>query len=166
VWKDFTASKAFVDETELVTHQHNYYETLPKSEEHYMKIISCKTKSSDRIKMFRGEDSAGAQKSCRFIHENTVDKVLSKITLAEPPTIVFDEDDAAIMGPNWLEPWPYKVAYQGRDGSLHFRGKGMLITYSKLNPMPDRFLGVHYCHLAAPDYIEALLMGKIEAPGQ
>ncbi len=164
VWKNFTASKAFVDEEKLETHQHNYYETLPDSDEQYMKIISCKVKSADRINMFRGDDAAGEQKSCQTIHENTVNKVLSRITLMDPPEVVFDEDDTAMMGPNWLAPWPYDVAYKDEAGALHFRGKGMMISYSKLNPMPDQFLGVHYCHLAAPDYIEALLMGRAEAP--
>ena len=163
-WPDYTASKPEVDETELVSHQFLYQEGLPNSGEPYVKIISCKTKSSDRIKTFRGEDAAGTQSSCGAVNRRTVERVIDRLKLDDPPEIIYDEDDSVLMGPQWLEPWPYKVAYEDESGALHFRGKGMLIPYSKLIPMPDRFKGVHYCHLVAPDYAEALLTGKIEAP--
>ena len=72
--------------------------------------------------------------------------------------VVFEEDESAYMGPDWLDPWPYPVATVEDDGKLHIRAKAMHIPYAWYIPMPDRFKGVHYCHLVPPAYLQQLLL--------
>ena len=50
---------------------------------------------------------------------------------------------------------------QDDDGTFRIRAGSVLIEYSFFNVMPERFLGVHYCHLVAPDYVEGLFTGSI-----
>ena len=158
-FKEYTASKPEVTETDLKSSQFVLYEVDPKTDTPYSKIVSCKFKSADRIQTFRGDDAAGPQKSCGDINRQTVETVIANLGLTEEalPKIVFDEDDPAMIGPQWLSPWPYQVAYWDQDATLHVRAKGMLIPYSELIPMPDEFKGVHYCHMIAPGYVKRLL---------
>ncbi len=161
-WKDYTASKPLVDEERLLTQQYILYDAFPTTKEPYAKLVSCKFKSSDRINMIRGDGNAGEERSCGDINRQTIERVASELGADQTRSLTVEPDDSVFMGPQWLDPWPYEAISQAEDGSLRVTSKGMHIVYSKLIPMPDRFKGVHYCHLVAPDYVRALMMGSLE----
>jgi len=159
-FEDFVASKAFLDKQDLRPAQLITYGTDDDGRE-VPKLVSCKFKSSQRIKSVRGEDAAGEEKTCKGINERTVQSVLDRLGLETPPRVVFEEDEVEDRGQLWLDPWPYPAVTQESDGTYRIRAGAVLIEYSFFNVMPERFLGVHYCHLVAPDYVEGLFTGNI-----
>ena len=102
---NFTASKPSIDENELIISQHVLYDKTDSGRE-YAKLVSCKFKSSDRIQIVRGDDAAGEEKSCKDINQQTVNSVLARITLQNPPNIILEEDELEERGSNWVQPWP------------------------------------------------------------
>ncbi len=161
-FSDMTASKPFVDEEKLITRQYVEYDTLPKSGERYAKLISCKFKSAERLNTFRGDGAAGEELNCKAINQDTFDKVRRRIDVMDPPEIIFDDDEVTGRGQQWIAGWPYQAVTKDADGAIHVRAKSLPVPYNWWLPMPARFLGVHYCHLVAPDYAEALLTGAID----
>jgi hypothetical protein len=152
----YVASKPH--EMPLSTEQYYYF-----GEDGVAQIISCKMKSAGRINMAHGEQAAGEGKSCRDINQRSFNHVYAMLKahreeLAfQRSDVIFEEDESAYMGPQWLQPWPYPVATVEGDGKLHIRAKAMYIPYAWYIPMPDRFKGVHYCHLVAPAFLQQLL---------
>jgi hypothetical protein len=146
-------------EDPLSTEQYYYY-----GEDGVAQIVSCKMKSAGRIIMAHGEQAAGAPQDCRRINQQSFNEVYAVLEAHRQKLrftrsdVVFEDDDSAYMGPRWLEPWPYPVATVEEDGKLHIRAKAMNIPFAWYIPMPDRFKGVHYCHLAAPAYLRQLLV--------
>jgi hypothetical protein len=126
--------------------------------------ISCKFKSADAMAAVVGMDISS--KSCGAINTQTVNRAQQQLTTeGYTPTlaIIFDEDDNVSMGPRYLRPWPYQVAYE-QDGRLHIRAKELYVAADSFMPLPARFKGNHYCHLIAPEYAMALLRGTVVAP--
>ena len=159
-FENFVASKAYLDKQSLRPAQLiTYGETEDGTQ--FPKLVSCKFKSSKRIKSVRGDDAAGEEKTCKGINERTVNDVLSRLRMEGLPDVIFEEDEVEDRGQLWLDPWPYPAVAQDDDGTLRIRAGSVLIEYSLFNVMPERFLGVHYCHLIAPDYAEGLLTGAI-----
>lgn len=146
-------------ENPLATEQYYYY-----GEDGVAQIVSCKMKSAGRIVMAHGETAAGEEKDCRAINQKSFNQVYSMLEAHREKLrftrsqVVFEEDESAYMGPDWLDPWPYPVATVEDDGKLHIRAKAMHIPYAWYIPMPDRFKGVHYCHLVPPAYLQQLLL--------
>lgn len=151
----------------LISHQFVEYLETDGEQPAMPMIISCKMKTASLIQESYGLTTAGEEKSCRDINRIIVSRVAaisSNQTLRYSlSNIVFDEDEQAYMGPQWLKPWPYVTAYE-QAGRLHFRGKAMHIPFAWYIPMPARFKGTHYCHLPAPQYVAALLAGDLIAP--
>ena len=160
VFSDFTASKAFLDETQLIIRQYIEYEEWKGART--PKLVSCKVKSVDHLNKVRGEGTASDAQYCKIVHEKLVAKLSDELGLSDPPNVIFDEDETVWTGSNWIKPWPYQVAYKDDNGVLHLRSKGLYVPYAWYIPMPARFKGVQYCHLATPDYIRALLTGARE----
>ena len=160
VFSDFTASKAFLDETQLIIRQYIEYEERDGVQT--PKLVSCKVKSVDHLNKVRGEGTASDAQYCKIVHEKMVAKLSDELNLSEPPNVIFDEDETVWTGSNWIKPWPYQVAYEDDNGVLHLRAKGLYVPYAWYIPMPARFKGVQYCHLAAPNYLRALLTGARE----
>jgi len=132
--------------------------------------VSCKSKSPDiLLETFGAAAFAGGVQSgdCRAINQDTLAKAASKLApeslKVKPSSIVFDEDDTAYIGPFWLKPWPYVVAYRD-DKTLHIRSKSLYVPNAWWIPMPDRFKGTHYCHLISPGHATDLLTGFSSAP--
>lgn len=161
-WQAYVSSKPLVDEERLLSQQYILYDAFPTTKKRYAKLVSCKFKSSDRINMIRGDGNAGEERSCGDINRQTIERVASELGADQTRTLTVEPDDSVFMGPQWLDPWPYEAISQAEDGSLRVTAKEMHIVYSKLIPMPDRFKGVHYCHLVAPDYVRALMTGTLE----
>jgi len=160
VHQDFDAYvKSKPHEKPLATEQYYYY-----GEDGMAKIVSCKMKSAGRIVMAHGEQAAGEEKDCRRINQRSFDELYAVLEAHREELafrrseVIFEEDEFAYMGPDWLDPWPYPAATVENDGKLHIRAKAMHIPYAWYIPIPDRFKGVHYCHLVAPAYLRQLLL--------
>ncbi len=74
------------------------------------------------------------------------------------------EEDMKFIGPSWLDPWPFAPVAAGEGGRPQLHTRALYAPYSWWMPMPERFLGNYYCHLAAPSYIESLVRGELAAP--
>lgn len=167
----FIESKA--SEWPLQTHQ--YPDTLlpDGSRADFPVTLSCKLKTAERINNALAENGqadsalqARAERSCRHIHEAMWAQLLERLALAgEAPVIeaAFDRDDNTVIGPLWLRPWPYQVAYK-EGARTHFRSKSLYVEHAWWIPMPDSFMGTHYCHLASPEYMHRLATGEVAAP--
>ena len=161
----FVKSKPSADP--ITTHQFLHY--LPvevdNREQAFPAIVSCKLKTAERINERYADADAGPDLSCRHLLERDVKSILlglDKESLAfKPDDMVFEEDEMANQGRTWLAPWPYAVA-RIKNGKLVWQSKALLVEYSKWNPMPDRFLGTHYCHLPTQQYIRGVLAGDIK----
>lgn len=176
VHQDF---EAYVDSkassAPLITHQYVNRWLDEATEVSIPVSVSCKLKTAERIN-HDFADKIGSdvslraitERSCQFINQQTLQRVLkhnSAISAAEANSkFVFDEDDNKFIGPFWLRPWPYQVAYQDDMGVTHIRSKALHVEYSAFIPMPASFKGVHYCHLISPEYLSALLRDEMVAP--
>lgn len=164
-YKAYVKSKPAVDP--LTTQQYVYYDTVGGIE-NFPLIISCKLKSSDRIRDIYGEDKAGEEKSCRVMIETMLEETLAN--LGDTPLryprgkVKVVDDDVVRAGPQWLKPWPFNNAYLDPEDNLILQAKALYVPYSKLIPMPARFKGTHYCHLPTPQYLEKVLVGKVTPP--
>ncbi|MDJ0775322.1 MAG: hypothetical protein QNJ49_18140 [Mastigocoleus sp. MO_167.B18] len=158
------------DTLPLTTQQLVTYGTYPNTGRTYPQIISCKMKSADAIKFFYGEDAAVSGSSCRDIHKRILKKVFSKLKTRKIKKLAFEKDEVilepdivATNGPEWLNPFPPDLAYLGDDGLLHLQAKSLPVPRTVppfVSIGPER-KGVHYCHLAAPEYITALITGAV-----
>lgn len=164
--KSFTKSKASTEP--LTTHQHVDWQPLVVAgkERLFPVLISCKLKTTDRLKGVYGEASAGEERDCKTLLGQSLEKVISGFgnqpLQFSAAGIVVEDDELVRMGPSWLEPWPYQTAYVDESNRLHLRSKALLVPFSLFIPMPDRFKGTHYCHLPTPQYLAAILAGDIK----
>lgn len=151
--------KSKPNENPLSTEQYYYY-----GEDGVARIVSCKMKSTERIIMAHGEQSAGVEQDCKRLNQQSFNEVYAELEAHRQKLrfnrsdVVFEEDESVYMGPSWLDPWPYPVATIEDNGKLHIRAKAMHIPYAWYIPLPERFKGVHYCHLVAPAYLRQLLV--------
>ena len=164
-YDSFVKSKAAIKP--LTSHQYiNYLPIEVNGElEDFPAIISCKLKTADIVNMTYGEGKASGESNCKTIIRRDVELALAELTnqklIVDSQDIIFEEDEVARMGPKWLSPWPYQTIFRDNDDKLHFRSKALLVPHSKFIPMPDRFIGTHYCHLPTSQYIKAVLLGSI-----
>lgn len=154
----------------LTTQQFVTYGTYPAKGKQYPQIISCKMKSAEALAFFYGADAAHSGASCRDIHEQTVNAVFASLTKPETRQLVFDRDDVIIdsdsvarSGPQWLTPMPPTLTYMDAEGRLHLQAKSLPVPREvpPFVPLGPEKKGVHYCHLAAPEYIRALITGDV-----
>jgi len=131
--------------------------------------ISCKLKSADHLNLIFGGGSAGPDGLCQYMNQAVFRLLTKQVTSPAFTRVVFDpsetlsDDEKPIMtGPDWLA--PFTMTYI-EEGGLHIATKGFVVNF--LDPqyakVPERFRGVHYCHLIAPEYLEALMSGEAEA---
>lgn len=164
-WDTFVESKA--SDSPLTVHQ---YLSNP-SAEGMPRTLSCKMRTAERINATETVDSgmpaASGDTDCTAVHREMVNKTLAGLAghriAVESDDIVYDEDDTTYIGPRWLKPWPFD-AVTARDNALHLHARALYAPYVWWIPMPDRFKGNYYCHLVAPDYLEAILIGKVTPP--
>ena len=136
------------------------------------RMISCKMKTPDHIAEVYGEDKVNAEAlSCEAINRANVSAVIANLTPEEEKNrslsdeqIVFDEDISVMSGVSWTKPFDF--AYSGDNGALHIQSKRLQIDWTSLlfKLAPDRFKGALYCHLIAPEYVKALILGTEQIP--
>lgn len=125
-------------------------------------LVSCKFKSRDHVVAEHGEAAAGPIGSCERANRATAANVLASLGSAERRRVAnvsYEPDVLAESGPDWLK--PYGFVRRTADGSLVVVSKSARVDW--LDPatqqIPPRFRGAHYCHLIAPEYLRALLLG-------
>ncbi len=135
--------------------------------------VSCKTKTSDHLIDRYGKDAAKADKSCADINRSTIDAVYgalsdddkAKLKIARDD-IVIDDDETVYMGSQFVT--DYDFVYRGPEAKMHLRAKSLYVTWTNVAFIwaPERFRGVRYCHLIAPEYAKRLVLGdaKLSVP--
>jgi hypothetical protein len=134
--------------------------------------ISCKMKSGDHLNAVHGASSASAApRLCREANQQIVLAVYASMTRSEfqrvkynPDNIMLDGDDMRYIGSSWIE--PFESHYIGADKRLHLLSKSLYAGWNdwRWKLMPERFRGTHYCHLVAPEFARALMLGETDAP--
>ncbi len=133
------------------------------------KMISCKMKTADHIRIEYGSDQVGEDTSCAAVNALTLESVRASLTRTERQRtkfdggrrVVFDPDTVTTSGPLWLE--PFAMTYIAADGALHVKSKGMKNDWldPRLAKAEPRFKGTRYCHLVAPEYLRRVLLGDV-----
>jgi hypothetical protein len=133
--------------------------------------VSCKTKTSDHLQDRYGEESATGDKSCMDINRMTLDAVYGALTDEEKAKlkiargdIVLEPDDTVFMGSEWVK--DYDFVYRGPEAKMHIMSKALYVTWTNVafRWAPERFRGVRYCHLIAPEYAKRLALGEAQVP--
>ena len=169
VYEEFVKSKAA---TSPLTVQ-QYWSNPVDGPDGPARVVSCKMSTAERINHAYpsategGAPTAAGDQTCDAVHRQVLAVVLNGIPrdkLAVPAdSLRVDEEELTYIGPLWLKPWPFQPLYRDDGGLLHIRSRGLKVPFAWWIPMPDRFKGAHYCHLIAPDFLEAVLRGAVPA---
>ncbi|KAA1193397.1 hypothetical protein F0M18_06055 [Pseudohalioglobus sediminis] len=134
-------------------------------------VISCKMRTAERINAIHGAEDgsgsapAGTESSCDAVHRRVLDEVMAGVPSVQrrlsPADWVVEEEQLTFIGPRWIDPWPFQPVTRDGAGRLHLHTRALYVPYAWWIPMPGRFLGNYYCHLANPAYIEALTRGQV-----
>lgn len=160
----FTDSKPSVEP--LITHQY-----LERSADGLPQELSCKTKTADHLRAFRGVDAARdptlPPRSCRDIQRAVVMQVWQSLSAEEraratvvPTQLMLASDAMSYTGSGWISS-PAEV-WRGDDGRVRLRASGLYAEWEdwRWKIMPKSFRGNHYCHLVAPERVRRLLLGE------
>lgn len=132
-------------------------------------VVSCKMRTAERINASHYDDGsdtppAGVESSCDEVHRAFLDEayetVPAQLQVIARDRWVVKEEELTFMGPKWLEPWPFVPVRRQDDGGIELHTRALYAPHAWWLPMPERFLGNYYCHLIAPEYLEALVTGK------
>lgn len=147
---------------------HRYNSAPVASNPEITTVVSCKLRTSERINTAHDNEGgavpvAGAETSCDEVHR----RVLAQIVAAVPQSarkldledFVVESEDMKLIGPQWLEPWPFKPITVDENDLYHLHTRALYAPHAWWIPMPERFMGNYYCHLASPEYLEALVRG-------
>lgn len=131
--------------------------------------VSCKTKTADLLQETWGADTATASgRSCRDLNRGTVMAVWNSLDarqrarVTDPPDrILLESDTNAYMGSRWITDYPF--VWRDEGGLLHIHAKALTVEWAdwKFAWAPDRIRGVKYCHLIAPEYLRAIMLGDV-----
>lgn len=131
--------------------------------------VSCKTKTADLLQETWGADTAAATaRSCRDLNRGTVMAVWQSLDAAQrarvtdrPDRILLEADTNAYMGSRWITDYPF--VWRDVGGELHVHSKSLIVNWDdwKFAWAPDRIRGVRYCHLIAPEYLRAIMLGDV-----
>lgn len=164
-YESFVLSKASVDPL-----RNEQFTTPGPSGE--PRMISCKMKTPDHIQEVYGEDKVNAEaRSCEAINRENVAAVIASLTEEEleeralsDSDIIFGEDDSVMTGQSWTK--PFNFVTKTDDGKIQIQSKRMQVDWTNLlfKMAPERFRGALYCHLIAPEYAKALILGKADLP--
>jgi hypothetical protein len=160
----FVKSKAIIDESDDVARPIIQQFNWTDDEDHLLGI-SCKLKSADHLNLVFGEGSAGPDGLCqemnqavfKLVAKKSGSPTFSRVSF-DPAETVGNAEQPGMTGPDWLA--PFTLTYV-EDDVLHIATKGFIVEFSdpRYQKAPERFRGVHYCHLIAPDYLAALMTG-------
>ncbi len=163
-YEGFKQSKLKVDPVELA-------QFVLKDSEGRPLRISCKTKTSDHLQERWGKDAATGDKMCQDIHRLQTDAVYAALTDAEKAkvkiprdNIVIEPDETVYMGVNFVSDYDY--VWRGPEAKMHLKSKSLYVTWTNVlfAAAPERFRGVRYCHLIAPEYTKRLILGDADLP--
>lgn len=136
------------------------------------RMISCKMKTPDHIQEFYGEDTVNAEaRSCEAINRENIAAVLDSLTAEEQTAralsdedILFGEDISVMTGTSWTAPFDFVTRTD--DGKIQIQSKRMQVDWTNLlfKMAPERFRGALYCHLIAPEFAKALILGQADVP--
>ncbi len=136
--------------------------------------ISCKMKTVDHIVAHYGAAAAGPiQNTCRDLNHRIANNVFAALTeeqraRAKYPLakIVLEPDRKHLMGSKWVS--DYQSLWATPDGTLHLLAKALHVEYTDWiwRWAPERFRGVYYCHLVAPEHLRAMILGEQSAPAR
>ena len=161
----FARSKAHIDPPTI--RQYTWYEDEAQTRP---AMISCKLKSADHLNIVFGEGTAGPDGLCQDMNRLTLAQVKEHlgeragfVMTLDPHEDVMRGNGGGSVGPEWLA--PYVMIEQTEPGHLLLRSKGFRVDFAdpRFADRPEEFRGIHYCHLAAPGYLERLLTGEAEA---
>ena len=132
------------------------------------KMISCKIKAADHIRDEYGDDKAGEQRPCRDITLMIQANVASKLEPVDPAlaatvrAYVIEPDEPFNTGRAYLTSFP--LTFRGDDGKLHIHTQSLQIDWTDYTwiLMPYTLRGQTYCHLIAPEHVEALARGEAQ----
>jgi len=133
-------------------------------------MISCKLISADHFWRLYGPQSVAAERPCKVVNEATVDQVLASLSPAERSRlrftrdqIVLEDDHHASLGPQWLR-MPQRV--YAADGRLHIQSVSVIARYDDpgLKNAPPTVRGTRNCHLIAPAFVRAMVLGEVPPP--
>jgi hypothetical protein len=132
-------------------------------------VISCKMKTAQRLEQSWESAADGViaegDTSCDAVHRRMLERLRSGLGAEENNAgarqFVVDEEELTFMGPMWLSPWPFEPVVTDDSGRLHLQSRALYVPFSWWIPMPDRFKGTYYCHLANPVYLEALFREEL-----
>ena len=159
-YETFVESKATLEPFEI--HQ---FLSNPQGKEQMPTVISCKLKSSESLNLHLASEGeppvAGEERGCEHITQTYLGYALSKWGGDESAFEVVPEVQT-YMGPSWLEDWPYQAARQNESGVWELHSRALRVVDAWYIPLPDSIKGVHYCHMVAPEYLEALVRSSAQ----
>jgi len=149
---------------------HQYLSNPVPGNEDMPRVISCKMKTAERINNARpGTPPAAGDLSCATVHREMLDSMLERIPATErvagAARSVVLEEDMTYIGPRWLRPWPFNPLSRDESGQLQLHTRALYVPFAWWIPMPDRFKGSYYCHLVAPQFLQAVLRGEVDPGG-
>jgi hypothetical protein len=168
-YESFKKSKTSIDPFE--THQ---FVTYADADKRSPQRISCKLKTVDHLASRFGAAAAGpVQNTCRDLNHRIARSVFATIpegaraSLKYPlDKIRLEGDVNSLMGSKWVA--DYQHVWAAPDGRLHVFAKTLHVEYTDWlwRWAPEKFRGVYYCHLIAPEYLRALMLGAAQAPAK
>jgi len=134
---------------------------------------ACKMKSWDAIQFYFGSSSASSGANCTTINKATYNvvslsmRLKGDIPIYEEADIVFDNWNT-YAGSQWSDSSPYtgpsQTAYVSQaDGNIHIVGKELYVANDSDFPLKQK-VGVDYCQLVSPEYMQAILSGRVTPP--
>ena len=169
VFEDFVKSKASY--SPLTVQQ--YWSNPVDGPGGLARVVSCKMSTAERLN--HAHPSAAADANPVATGDESCDKVTREVltvllnTMPREAWVVpaenlrVDKEERTYIGPMWLRPWPFQPLSRDEAGLLHIHSRALYVPFAWWIPMPDRFKGAHYCHLIAPDFLEAVVRGDIPA---
>jgi hypothetical protein len=128
----------------------------------------CKMKSWDALNAYYpGRASEGSD--CSSVNQATVGTVAISMLMSGQYSVysgIQFDTWVTYTGQQWTDGGPAPAAYiSAVDGKLHFVGKELYVERANPSPyVPASKKGVHYCHLASPEYVKDVLSGQVEVP--
>ncbi len=134
--------------------------------------ISCKLKTVDHLQSALGAQAAGpTQLACRDLNALMVRNVFAAMSSEDRARVQIpmarirlEPDVNTVLGSRWVA--DYQHVWQDAEDELHLTAKTLHVPYEHWlwRFAPERFRGVYYCHLVAPEYLRALVLGERAAP--
>jgi hypothetical protein len=134
--------------------------------------ISCKLKTVDHLVAQFGATAAGPQQNtCKDLNHIMARNVYATMVLEGATDVKFplerirlEPDDNHFMGSAWVS--DYQSLWGTPDGGMHLLAKTLHVPYTHWlwQFAPEKFRGVYYCHLVAPEYLRALMLGQVAVP--